>query len=118
MTTQKKRQIGKGDLLKMKAEPPSLLIFQEPMDVHRYWEDKSNPRFNFIATETEGLYNGHLLAINPEEKYLVLNHKDMFDKQGFRKRYIKVTGLKDASSGWIKSDSFDLVVESGDSSNS
>lgn len=114
MTRQKVRQIGKGDLLKMKENPPSLLIFQEPMDVHRYWEDKNNPKFNFIAGETEGFYNGHLLEYNSQEKYLVINHKDMFDKQGFRKRYIKITGLKDASSGWIKSDSFELIVESGE----
>lgn len=96
-----------GDVVELFTEGRTFKLHKHPMDAHNLMTDLDNPKLQMSDFDGDG-------APDPtvSEMYLVLDHRDLFTRSGYRKRYCKITGMRNNISGWISCDSLSLLASS------
>lgn len=107
MTTAK---VQMGDLVEFDVGAPTALSFKlrpQPMEVMKFLEDRSNPRFDYRDhSELE-------VPVDPP-RWIVIAHRDLFTPKGRRVRLVKICNLITNTSGWVPGDSVKIIASAED----
>lgn len=106
----KPRKIQTGDMIAFGDTAKTFRVHLHPWDAHKLMLDLKNPKL-VISNPDQGQ------GLDPntsDEIYIVIEHRDIFDTFGYKHRYCKIAGIKNAVSGWITAESLKVVAEGSD----
>jgi hypothetical protein len=100
------RRIQIGDLVRYKENPRVWKTHKSALEVAKYIADLDNP--HYVISDGDN--------IPPElsQEYIVLDTKDLFDRRGYHKRYVKIAGWLNENNpveGWLPEESLNVTVE-------
>lgn len=98
-----KQKFSTGDLVVISPTAQTKKLHKHPSEAHSLMMDLENPRL-VMCDPDQGK------GIESEEKFLVIDHRDLFTRTGKRIRYVKISSLRSEISGWINIDSLNAVA--------
>lgn len=94
-----------GDLVKYQTQPQVWKLHPSALEAMRYVADITNPQLIYVDDKN--------VPPDLEQEYLVTDVKDLFDRNGYHKRLVKIAGWgneNDPVEGWLPQESLFVTI--------